>query len=231
MSRIIAIHQPNFIPWIGFFYKWMVADIFVMLDDVQFSNNSLINRNKIKTSQGEQWITVPVMRRGRFRQQINETRILRDPKWIKKCLGSLKMNYSNSPFFSKYYPKIQELISQNQERLVELNISLLKWIVNEISIDVPFLRSSELKCISGNSTERLVSICKALGADKYYCGFGGNKYHNEDLFKEMQIQLIKTDFLHPTYPQSWGRFIPNLSVLDLMFNCGDESKKYILKQK
>lgn len=230
MNKTIAIHQPNFIPWLGYFYKWMNCDLFILLDDVQYSRRSFINRNKIKTPQGEKWITIPVMNKGNYYQKINEAKISNDSNWQKKILGSIKANYSKSPFYSKYFPKLNELLTNRHESLVELNIALLIWTSSELGIEIPYKRSSDLKKVNKKSTERLISICKAVGADSYFSGFGGEKYQNQQLFEKNRIKLVTSDFVNPVYPQLWGSFVDNLSVLDLMFNCGENSKKYILNR-
>lgn len=224
---IVAIHQPNFIPWLGFFYKWSLADVYVLLDDVQFSKNSFINRNRIKTPQGKQWLTIPVVQKKRFGQKICETKIIENDRWKRKILGSIKANYSKARFFNEYYDELEEVFFEAGNMLVELNIMLLDWIESELMINTPKIYSSKIEKSSGTSTERLVSICKQLGADEYLSGFGGSKYQDEKLFNASGIHLKSYNFKHPVYPQLWGDFIPNLSILDLLFNCGPKSADYI----
>jgi len=219
-----AIHQPNFLPWIGYFYKFYLADVFVFLDDAQFSKNSFINRNKIKTPQGEQWITLPIKSANKFEQKINEVKIDNRQKSVKKILSTVKMNYSKTKYFSEYFPEFEVILNNSNDNLVSLNIDLINWINKILDIHKKIVLSSECDDISGSATEKLIKICKKLNATTYFAGFGSSKYHDEDLFSASGIELRFYDFNHPIYPQIWGDFIPNLSIIDLLFNCGSESK-------
>lgn len=226
--QVVAIHQPNFLPWPGFFYKWMKSQMLVLLDDVQFIKRSIINRVKIKTPQGESWLTIPVIQKGRYHQTIAETEIQHALDWKKKVLGSIEACYGKAPFFPQYYPALKIIIQGDHELLVDINVDLIKWTAREIGIQVPLTRSSELQGVTGTSSERLASICKALGADRYLSGFGGQKYQEEDVFKEYNIELMVYDFSPPLYPQLFGDFIPGLSTLDLLMNCGPQSRDILL---
>lgn len=218
---IIGIHQPNYIPWIGYFYKIMSCDKFVFLDDVQYIKNSYINRNKIKTPQGDSWLTLPVYFKGNFGENINKIKLKNELNWNEKHLKTIEMNYKKSPFFQKYFNDLKEIYSIKYEYISDLNISIIKYILKVLDIKTEILLSSELQ-IEGSSTERLINICKALGGDKYFSGKGGEKYQDEDLYSENKIDLIYTDFVHPHYPQLWNEFLPNMSMLDFLFNCGEE---------
>jgi hypothetical protein len=222
-GRVAAIHQPNFLPWLGFFYKWRQSDVFVRYDDVQFVRRGYTNRVKIKTQKGEAWITVPVKQKGNYHQAIGEIEIDREVNWKRKLLGTLTASYSRAPFFKMYFPRLEEILANDFRLLVQLNTALLSWVAGELNIDVPSIEASVLENISGASTERLVSVCRALGASHYLSGFGGQKYQEERLFVDNGIQLKVYNFKHPRYPQLWGDFIPGLSVLDLLFNCGGDS--------
>lgn len=224
---ILSIHQPNFIPWLGFFYKLKLSDSFVFLDDAQFSKNSFINRNKIRTPQGENWITLPVQSSGKFGQNINEVEITNYNVTKRKILSSIKMNYSKARYFSDYFGEFEDIFNKNEGNLSNLNIDLILLINKILNINTKVVLSSHLDNIQTNSTERLISICKKMNCSIYFSGFGGSKYQDENLFAENNIELKKTDFIHPLYPQLWGDFIPNLSVIDLIFNCGVESKNFL----
>ena len=173
-------------------------------------------------------MTIPVFQKGHFGQNISETRISEDKKWKKKILGSLQANYSRAPFFQKYYKSVETLLLQELDRLAEVNISVLKWAAGELGIDIPTIRSSEIEGIEGVSSQRLVSICRKFGGSRYFSGFGGLKYQEEKLFQDFGIELIISDFKHPKYPQLWGEFMPNLSIFDLLFNCGPDSGRILL---
>ncbi len=221
--RVAAIHQPNFLPWLGFFYKWRQSDIFVLYDDVQFVRRGYTNRVKIKTQRGEAWITVPVKQKGNYHQTIGEIEIDREVNWKRKLLGTLTASYSRAPYFKRYIRRLEEILANDYILLAQLNTALLSWASAELKIEVPALEASSLPGISGASTERLVSVCRAVEAGHYLSGFGGQNYQEEELFVQQNIQLKVYDFKHPEYPQLWGEFIPGLSVLDLLFNCGQES--------
>ncbi len=226
---IVAIHQPNFLPWLGYFYKMLKSDKFVLLDDVQFTKNSYINRTKIKTQNGDQWLTIPVQMSGNFGKNINDVKIYEPELSTKKILKTIKMNYSRTKYFNLYYPKIVEKLEIDNEYLSNINIKLIRLIKEELNIETHLILSSDINGIEGNSTRRLISICKKLNCDNYLSGFGGANYQDSELFRKSRITLLTTDFEHPIYSQIWGDFIPNLSVIDLLFNCGPESKEIIRK--
>jgi len=228
---ILAGHQPNFLPWLGYFYKIAKCDIFVFLDNLQYSKNSFINRNKIKTSQGAQWLTLPVVTSGKFGQQILELTLFNKEKSIKKIFRTLELNYHKTKYFYDYFGKFQAILISNIDNLAEINILLIQWIIKLLEIRVAIKRSSELNNIKGTSTERLISICNSVGANEYFSGFGGVKYQENEIFSKARIKLKITDFEHPIYSQLYGEFIPNLSIIDLLFNCGKDSKAILLSGK
>jgi hypothetical protein len=223
----IAIHQPNFLPWIGYFYKIAKSDIFVLLDDVQYTKNSFINRNLIKSHQGSLWITVPVQHSGKFGQLINECKIQNKSFISIKIIKTINQNYVKAPYFDYLFSELENILNTDNESLVELNIALIELVCKKLSLKTRLLRSSSLKNIEGESTDRLISICKTLNAKSYIFGFGAMNYQEIDLFVENSIEAKKTSFNHPTYNQLWGDFIPNLSVIDLLFNVGSDAKSYL----
>jgi len=228
-SQIIAaVHQPNFLPWGGFFYKWVKSDILVFLDDVQFIRRGYSNRVRIKGPQGERWLTVPVVKKGRYHQRIDEVEIEKDPAWKKKTGGSLRACYGKAPFFKDYFPPLEEMLQKDHTHLADMNIALLAWLARQLGIETKTVRASQLPGITGESTRRLVSICRAVEATNYLSGFGGRKYQDEAIFCENGIELAVYDFTHPVYPQLWGDFTPGLSILDLLFNTGPQSRIHLL---
>ena len=222
---IVAIHQPNFLPWAGYFYKILKSDIFIILDDVQFTKNSYINRNKIKTPNGNQWISVPVKSKGRFGQLINEVEINSLEKTKRKIKNSIKVNYGKSKYFNEIFSMIEPMFESNM--LSEVNESLIIRICKFLNIQTRFVRSSVLHTQQFDSTEKLINLCKEVNATTYLSGFGGNKYQDSLMFNKNDIELKTSTFIHPNYPQLWGGFIPNLSIIDLLFNCGKESIRYL----
>lgn len=227
----ITIHQPEYLPWLGFFDRIYKADIFVILDDVQYQKNGFINRNKIKTAQGWQWITVPVKERSSFKK-INEVVINDQINWGKSQLKSLIYNYKRAPYFKDYIDFFENTFEKKWEKIVDLDIYLLENIIKTLGIKRRIERSSLMK-IKGKATDRLVNICKKLGADTYLSGPGGKEYMDIEKFKRENIKVIFQEFIHPTYPQLFKEkgFISYLSIIDLLFNCGSKSLDIILGKK
>ena len=218
----VSIHQPNFLPWLGYFYKILNSDYFVILDDVEYTKNSFINRNKIKTPQGKQWITVPVIYSGRSKQKINESHIFNKKKSIKKVIGTIEHNYKKALYFEKYFDELKGILETSDDCLSKLNIELISWILDKLEISKQIVISSSFNIVIDDATDRLIEICKKLKATEYFSGFGGQNYQEARRFQEHGISVVETDFKHPIYPQLWGEFIPNLSVIDILFNCGNK---------
>ncbi|HEC91837.1 MAG TPA: hypothetical protein ENI51_02415 [Candidatus Atribacteria bacterium] len=222
---IVGIHQPNFLPWLGYFYKIDRSDVFVLLDNVQYTKNSFINRNRIKTPQGAIWLTVPVS--FRFGQLINEVKINNKTNWREKHLKTLEMNYKRAVFFEDVFKIIKEIYYlKDWQNLSDFNIRLISAMLSYIGLDKALIKSSSLD-VKGKSTELHIQIIKKVGGNIYLSGFGGKKYQEEKLFKKERIELVYYNFSHPTYKQLWGDFIPNLSIIDLLFNMGPESAEII----
>jgi len=217
---LIAIHQPQYLPWLGYLDKIDKADVFVILDNVQYKKNEWQNRNRIKTAQGCQWITVPVLYR--FPEKINEVRINNKENWSRKHLQALITNYSNSTFFGNYRSFFDDIFSHNWNRLVDINIEIIKFLISTLDLKTKLVIASDLK-LREEPTERLVDICKILDGNKYMAGKDGNKYMNLELFEEEGIEVIFQDFKHPVYHQLFGDFEPYMSAIDLLFNYGDNS--------
>jgi hypothetical protein len=225
MERIVAIHQPNFLPWLGFFYKILKSDIFVFLDNVQFSKNSYQNRVKIKSSQGATWLTVPVLHN--FGQLTKDVKINNKEPWREKHLKTLEMNYKRAAYFKPIFELLQEIYFKEEwELLVDFNIELISNISKFLGIKTEMIRASSLN-VGGKSTDLLINIVKELNASVYLSGKGGANYQDEEKFKVNGIKLIYSDFKHPVYPQPWGEFIEGLSIVALLFNCGERSLEYL----
>lgn len=224
-----AIHQPNFLPWPGFFYKWARSDILVLLDDVQFVRRGFSNRVKIKGPAGARWLTIPVVKKGRYHQMVKDVEIEKTPGWQKKIAGSVQACYAKTPYFKEYYPEFAAIIGKDYTYLADLNIALLERLARHLGVEKKMVRASQLPGVGGESSRHLVSICKAVGAERYLSGFGGQKYQDEQIFRANHIELLVYDFTPPVYPQLWGDFIPGLSTLDLLMNCGPQSKELLLK--
>lgn len=227
---IAAIHQPNFLPWIGYFYKIINSDVFILLDDVQYTKNSFINRNKIKTQNGEQWLTIPVKHTGHFGDLIKDISIDSAEKAEKKIKGTLIGSYKKAKYFDEVF-NFLEFSFAKESGISSLNDKLIKKVCIYLGINTKIIKSSDLNLSENNSTDKLVNICKDLGADKYLAGFGSKNYQDNEKFKQAGIECEVYDFKHPVYQQLWGDFIPNLSIIDLLFNFGNNSIDFVTNKK
>lgn len=224
---ILACHQPNFMPWSGLFFKALVADQFVLLDDVQFPlGGSWVNRNRLKNDQGELWLTVPVWKRGRSLQRIDAVEICHDEGWQKKHLLSLEHAYRHAPYWEEHGEFFREIYSEKWRRLLELNLAILDYLRLHMGIDRPFLLSSAF-AVTSTGSERLADLCRAVGATAYLTVVSSKKYLHEEVFDRSGIQLLYYTFEAPVYPQLWGEFRANLSVVDLLLICGAKSTHLI----
>jgi len=221
---IVAMHQPSFLPWLGFFYKMAKADLFVYLDTLAYSKGSYIPRVRIKTHNGPRWLTVPVLHTGTVGGRILDARCGGRPDWRKRLVDGLKGSYLKSPHYRPYGERIAEIILASGESLAEMNIQLITYIAGELGIRTPVKRARDMNIQpQADATDRLIAVCKIVGADVYLSGFGGAKYQDEARYAQNGIKLVYSDFRHPTYLQGHGEFVPGLSVVDLLFNCGQNS--------
>ncbi len=221
---LIAIHQPQYLPWLGYIDKIDKADVFVILDNVQFKKNEWQNRNRIKTAQGWQWITVPVLYR--FPERINEVKINNKTNWNRKHLQAFITNYSKSPYFADYRVFFEDIFNRGWDRLVDINVELIKFLINTLGLKTRLVMASDLK-LREEQTERLIDTCKTLDGNKYLAGRDGIKYMDLEKFDKEGIDIVFQDFKHPVYNQLFGDFESNLSIIDLLFNCGDKSLEII----
>jgi len=218
---IVAVHQPQYLPWIGYFDKMRRADVFCYLNDVQYKKNEWQNRNRIKTAQNWQWLTVPV--RYRFPEQINEVQINNTIRWNKKHLQALITNYNRAPYFKAYSSIFEDIFSKEWDFISELNIHLIERLKDALQLpEKKTIISSQLN-LRDEPTDRLIDICKALGANTYLAGQGAAGYMDIALFEKNGLKVIMQDFTHPVYPQLFEEFQSHLSIVDLLFNCGPES--------
>ncbi len=218
---LVACHQPNYIPWSGYFHKLKLADVLVLLDSVQFPRGrSWVNRNRIKTPRGQLWLTVPVKRKGVGLQKIQDVEIDNTHRWGKKHLLSLAHFYKKAPYFSDYIDFFADIYEKKWSKLSDLNLMLIKEIKKWFEIDTKIVCSSELRVGNKSACSLLIEICKSLGADTYLSGAGGRKYIDDEKFRVQGINVKYFSFEPYAYPQFWGEFISNLSIADLLFNCG-----------
>jgi hypothetical protein len=220
MGLTVTIHQPQYLPWVGHFDKIDRADCFVILDTVPFTRNGWQNRNRIKTPAGPAWLTVPV--RHRLGQSLAEVAVDGFAPWARKHRRALRLNYERAPCFARHRPFFDALYARPWPRLIDLNLEAFRYLAGALGLKTTTVLASSLG-VAGTATERLVAICRALGAGTYLAGAGGHGYLEVRRFEEAGIAVAVQEFACPTYPQRFGAFVPNLSIVDLLFNCGDDS--------
>lgn len=228
--KVVSIHQPSYLPWLGYFEKIARSDIHVVFDTVQFEKNSFLNRNKIKTSQGWCWLTVPVLTKGKF-SNVPLTTLQIDPKqkWAPKHLKSITSNYRKARDYEKYIEGLRPFYEGKEwELLASLNIEMLKYFLNELNIDTEIVHASDLN-IEGTKSDLVLNICKHLGAAEYISGKLGQDYLDEESFKKAGISITYQDYSHPEYPQLFEEFQPYMGIIDLLMNCGKQSKDILLE--
>ncbi len=213
----MSAHQPAYLPWLGYLDKIDRADIFVFLDTVQFEKNSFINRNRIKTPQGEQWLTVPVKVKGHTTNQVSDILIDSSRDWRSKHLKSIAANYARSSQFKLEFPKIELLLGEKENLLTELCWSHLQYWVKTFGIATEIVRSSSLPFM-GYKSELILNLCKHFDVNNYLSGPLGKQYLIDSEFEQSDIEIEYLDYDSPQYPQLWGNFIPNLSVVDFILN-------------
>ncbi len=221
----VAILQSNYIPWKGYFDLISYVDEFIIYDDMQFTKNDWRNRNKIKTPQGLHWLSIPVG--SDTNRKIREVTFT-DNNWREKHCKVLEANYKKSPFFEEVFSFIKPIIiDKNLNSLTQLNVSLIKSICSYLGILTPITYCWDYGLIEGK-TERLVNLSQRAKADIYVSGPAAKDYIEEIFFKEQDVRLEWFDYNnYPAYPQLWGSFEHSVSILDLIFNCGKESYKYM----
>lgn len=219
---IISVHQPQYLAWIGYFHKILKSDAFVFLDDVQYKEREYQNRNRIKTKDGSQWLTVPVLKSGQRFIKINEAAIDNGQKWQKRHWKAICSNYSQAPYFKQYSGFFEDLYSRQWDKLVDLNIHMIKGINGILGIQKDISLSSQLG-VQSAKTQRIIDICRALQADTYLSGQGGKDYLKEELIASAGLKLIYQDFRHPEYVQCYDGFLPYMSMIDMLFNCGKDA--------
>ncbi len=230
MKKIVVIHQPDFMSYLGFFHRLLHADLFIVLDNVQFVGNSSkawTNRDKIKTQKGDQWLTVSV-NKAPLNTNINEITINYNVDWQTKNLELLQQNYRKADFFDEIFPKIEALYSTRHEKLFDFNMKSIEMLNSFFDIRIDIVFSSDLKTTKTKS-ERLVELLKQVNATHYLSGIGAKDYHVDKPFENAGIEVIWQKFQHPVYKQLHGDFIPYLSSIDLLFNCGIEKSREILR--
>jgi hypothetical protein len=226
---IISIHQPNYIPWIGFFHKLLLSDTYVVFDDVQFPRGKdYANRNQIKTNNGKMWLTASVLGKGDLKPW-NQIKI-NNNGWKEKHLKNIESFYKKTPYFKSYFLFMKRIYETNHTLLMDFNLDLIIFFLGCLDKVPNIILSSEIKTpLTG--LDKIMYILKNQQATEYISGDGegSKRYINEQLFKDNNIKLTWQNYKHPVYKQQFGEFIPYMSILDLLFNEGPNSKNIILK--
>lgn len=221
----IGIIQSSYIPWRGYLDFVDEVDLFIFLDDVQFTPRSWRTRNRIKTPRGAQWLTVPVVN-ARRDTLIQHIRIDNSRRWVRQHIGSLVANYSQTPYFKRYSDEFFDLLDSGHTRISEMNVILVRWLMQQLDITTPLIQASELGA-SGKKTERLLQLIEKAGGDTYLSGPTAKGYIDESLFREAGIRLEYKSYEYPPYPQPWGPFLGEVTVLDLLFNTGPKARRFL----
>jgi hypothetical protein len=216
----VTIHQPQFMPWLGYLDKIDQADLFIVLDTVQFKKNEWQNRNRIRTANGWQWLTVPVLHR--FGQRIHEVSINQTANWRAQHLRALEMHYARAPYRERYLAELRGLYERRWEKLTDLNLSVIEWLLDSFGITTPVRRASEWQARE-DPTARLIDLCRSACATEYLAGPGSDRYMDKPRFEASGITLAMQAFQHPRYRQLYEPFEPNLSAIDVLLIQGPEA--------
>jgi hypothetical protein len=228
---IVAAHQPSYLPWLGYLHKMVNADVFVIMDDLQYTEQNFQNRNRIKVNNGPAWLTVPLARSGQ-QTRICEKQIRNDAvgdveSWHRKMIKTLEIHYSKSEHYNDFSVQLYAILEQTWDRLSDLNNAILECAMKWFEISTPVVHASTMN-LNGCRTERIVNMCKAMGATTYLSGSGASaRYLDRTLFERAGIELAWQHFDHPVYTQRYPQlgFLPNLAFVDYLFNCGADSAR------
>jgi hypothetical protein len=224
---IVTIHQPEHLPWLGFFDKMRQADVFVLLDTTQFAKDDFQNRNRIKAAKGATWLTVPVYKKGRTSQLIKDVEICNDRSWGNQHWSLIYQNYKDAPHFDEHRPFFEALYGRQWESLNDLNIHIIRYLASQLGLSTRIITASEMSIYEQGATRVNFAICRQLSARVYLSGAYGKEYLDETPFALHNCEVRYQNFHHPVYPQQWGEFLSHMSAIDLLFNCGDRSLEII----
>lgn len=226
----MVIHQPDFLPWLGFFHRLSKADLYIALDHVQFvtgTSRSWTHRDRLKTPTGARWLTVSVQKMP-LGTPINEIRLSSHPGWRAANLNLIRESYRSAPHFLDIFPRLEALYTRDDEHLVDMTLASIDLVADMLVTTVPRRLSSELSP-KGSGNAMLVDLLRKVGATQYLSGLGARAYFDPAPFAAAGIEVLWQEFRHPTYPQLFGDFVPCLSAVDMLFNCGIERSREILR--
>jgi hypothetical protein len=226
--KTVSIHQPNYIPWLGYFYKISKSDCFVFLDDAQFSNEGMHNFHYLKTPQGRLRLKIPVQQT--LGDKINEVSTKDELDWKAKHLKLIENNYIKANYFEEIYPDLRNLFLKDYNSLSAINSEIIRFVCIKLGINVEFINASDLK-ISTTKEEKVLDLCSALNADIYYSGTGARSYQKEENFIKRGIQLRYSEFKPFEYRQLGSGFFENVSIIDYLMNCGYDWENVLRHQE
>lgn len=225
--KSVCIHQPDFVPYLGFFERLLSVDHFILLDNVQFIRRGWQHRDRIKTREGTSWLTLS-LQKGDYYQKISDVLLAANDKWISKNLSLLRHSYGKARYFDLIYPRVEAIYLARHKRLIDINMAFLEMALELFRIEVQMSFAS-MYPVDSSSSKRLLDLVLAVKGNNYLTGSGSRDYLDEALFKKSQVNVLWQEFKHPLYPQLYGNFESMLSCLDLFFNCGEDSA-YILRE-
>ena len=225
---ILTAHQPQYLPGLRLFDKIARADMFVYLDTVPMESSGFENRNKIRTTQGWQWLTVPILRKGYQTKPISEIQISENP-WQLKHWRSIYNSYFKAEHWHFLAPKFANIYAYKWVSLTALNEFLLRLFLDRLDIDIEIINACDHD-FQGHKSDLVLNMCKKLGATKYIFGAKGRDYAKVEDFEREGIEVEFQDYQHPVYPQLHGAFLPNMSVVDLLMNCGPKSLEILVNK-
>lgn len=219
---IVSIHQPAYLPWLGYLDKIARSDVHVFLDNVQFETRGFIHRNRIKTPQGPLWLTIPVHSHGHRESDVRAMMIANDTDWRGKHLKSIAQNYRKASSFAERFPRLEALFAESREEcyLADLCFGQLRFWLNEFGISTRLVKASDLP-VSGRKSDLILAHCREVGADSYFSGALGRDYLDEESFSAEGVTIHYQEYAYPVYPQLYGDFLPAMSIVDYWLNCPD----------
>jgi hypothetical protein len=221
--RTLVVLQPGYLPWLGFFDQMRRADVFVYYDDVQYDKHGWRNRNRIKSPAGPHWLTVPVRHHGLGQPRIMDVEIDTRAPWARKHVGTLRQFYARAPFTDVYLPELEELLSRSWTRIIDLDAAVVAVMARWLRLSPEIHWASSLG-VGGEQSGRLLGLCRHFGATRYLSGSAARDYLDVPMFERAGVTVEWQDYRHPTYQQQYGEFVPYLSAIDLLLNCGEQSR-------
>jgi hypothetical protein len=223
---ILTAHQPVFAPWLGFWHKLALADMYCVFNLTQYEKKSYENRNEIKTNVGKTMLSIPVESKNHFEKTIGDIKIVPGP-WSRKHVRTIELAYAKAPYFGTYMEPVREVMLYPHERLFDLNLAFIRFGMAALGINIPVVTATDYD-FQGEKSDLVLDMCRKLGATTYIFGAQGRDYADVPSFERAGIEVRFQAYQHPVYPQLHGDFISHLSFIDLLMNCGPESLQVLL---